>query len=118
MNMVSPRVRLIHWKDSASPGALPARSFKVTPSSAAETNRPLATVNATPIAAGSAVKTSLIIGFVPALEWRLAATIAAPMAWTLIRIFNGLVRKTIFEGRDFPSGAIFLMVAVGLGTLF
>ena len=26
--MVSPRIRLTHWNDSASPGAVPARSFK------------------------------------------------------------------------------------------
>src|SRR5581483_6993824 len=47
MNMVSPRRRLIHWKDSESPSALPARSFNVTPASATDTNRPSETLNAT-----------------------------------------------------------------------
>ena len=30
MSMVSPRIRLTHWKDSASPGFFPARSFNTT----------------------------------------------------------------------------------------
>ena len=30
MSMVSPRIRLTHWNDSALPGVFPARSFKTT----------------------------------------------------------------------------------------